>query len=174
MQFRSFAIVAIMVGSALMAGCANDGNLIGSSLTTSSVDASAAKSQDKQQAAKVDPECVALLSKIDGLRKEGTAERIEKAANGKSTMVSVKRASLQHMSELDKASADFQNKCSTLTPRPTQQTAAATPPAAAAPAAVAPAATPAAAPAAGKTAANAAAPVKPAPAAPAAPAAAKP
>lgn len=62
----------------------------------------------------VDPACSGLAARIDALRKEGVVERVEAAAKGKSTNVSVKRASLSQIAELEKANADFQAKCSTL------------------------------------------------------------
>jgi hypothetical protein len=61
-----------------------------------------------------DPACVALAQRIDALRKEGVVERVESAAKGKGTTVSVKRASLSQIAELEKANSDFQAKCSTV------------------------------------------------------------
>jgi hypothetical protein len=94
---------------------------------------------------KVDPACVTLLSQIETLRKEGVSERVQKASVGRTKTVSVKRATLAKVVELDKANAEYQAKCSTLSPR---QTAAANPVADA----VANAATSAATSAAGKAA----------------------
>jgi hypothetical protein len=82
----------------------------------------------------VDPACIALTARIDALRKEGVTERLEKAAVGKSTTVQVKRASLAQIAELDKANAEFQARCSTLSPKSTQ--AVVVPAASAAPPAV--------------------------------------
>jgi hypothetical protein len=93
----------------LAAGCA-DGGILGSSVTTSSVDPNAAKLAAAP--AKPDPACVALLAKIDTIRKDGVTERVEKVAAGKSSTVPVKRASLAQMTELAKANADYQVKCS--------------------------------------------------------------
>jgi hypothetical protein len=67
---------------------------------------------------KIDPACASLQAKIDTLRRDGVTERVEKASVGKTPNVSVKRASLAQMAELDKANAEFQAKCSTLGPRP--------------------------------------------------------
>lgn len=131
---------ALMLG-ALAGGCANDGS--GNLLATSSVGA-----EKTATAAKVDPVCVALASQIDTLRKEGTVDRLEKAATGKSENVQVKRASLAKQSELNKANADFQTKCGPQLPK--AQTAQVTP-----------AVTPATAAAGGKTAPAAVAPVAP-------------
>ena len=94
--------------AALVAGCSSDGGMLGSSLTTSSVDPAKAAAV----VAKPDPACIALTAKIDALRKDGVTERVEKASTGKTTNVSVKRESLAKMSELDKANSDYQTKCS--------------------------------------------------------------
>ena len=84
---------------------------------------------------KIDPVCATLAGRIDELRRDGVVERVEAAAKGKGSSVSVKRASLSQIAELEKANADFQAKCSTV-PRaavaPVQPTQPA--PAAAAPA----------------------------------------
>lgn len=85
----------------------------------------------------VDPACTSLATRIDALRKEGVVERVEAAAKGKGANVSVKRASLSQIAELEKANADFQAKCSTV-PRaavaPVQPSQPSPAPAAAAPA----------------------------------------
>lgn len=92
----------------LLTGCADTM----SGMTTSSVDTTAA-------APKADPACVSLASQIDALRRDGATERVEKAAatKGKATTVSVNKASLTKMAELDRANAEFQSKCSTLPPQ---------------------------------------------------------
>jgi len=111
--------MTVALGAALLSGCANDGGLLSTgALATASV---AEPAQSKQPA--VDPQCVALLTRIEALRKEGTPERIEKVAAGESATAQVKRASLSKIVELDKANADYQARCSTLTPQ--QQAAAA-------------------------------------------------
>lgn len=144
----------------LVAGCSSDGGLMGSSLTTSSVDGAKVAAA----APKADPACVALTAKIDALRKDGVTERVEKASAGKTTTVSVKRESLAKIAELDRANADYQTKCSAaglakpMIPAPA---AAAAVPAAPATAAAKPAA------ATAKKAVAAVAPVQPAVAAPA-------
>jgi hypothetical protein len=89
---------------------------------------------------KVDPTCVTLTSRIEALRKEGIAEKIEKASNKKYKLT---HADLGKADQLTKASADFQAHCSTLTPG----TTAATQPAAPTAAPAAPAKTASAAPA---------------------------
>lgn len=101
------SILTVTALAVSVAGCSSDGGMLGSSLTTSSVDPAKAAA-----AAKLDPACIALTAKIDGLRKDGVTERVEKASAGKTTNVSVKRESLAKMAELDKANSDYQTKCS--------------------------------------------------------------
>jgi|LNFM01.1.fsa_nt_gb hypothetical protein len=62
----------------------------------------------------VDPACTALAARIDGLRKDGVVQRAEAASKGKGATVNVKRASLSQLTELEKANAEFQAKCSTV------------------------------------------------------------
>ena len=59
--------------------------------------------------AKVDPACVALTSRIEGLRKEGIADKIEKASAKKYKMT---QADLTKADQLTKANAEFQVRCS--------------------------------------------------------------
>ncbi|MGQ0672096.1 MAG: hypothetical protein ACT4N2_04350 [Hyphomicrobium sp.] len=128
MRMQTIGLMAAVSAAALTAGCSGD---LGG-LTTQTIDP--AKGAPTATAAKVDPACVSLTAQIDTLRKDGLTERVEKvAATGKSKLVSVKRESLARIAELDKANAEFQAKCTTLTPRPV--TAAAVAPPAAAPAA---------------------------------------
>ena len=126
---RVSAIIAI--GSITLAGCAGS-DLFGSSSSGSDVTTS---SLTGQQAQKVDPACGNLALEIDTLRRDGVAEKVEKASAKKYTM---KPADLAKADKLNKANADFQAKCSTL-PR----TAATPPPAPASAAAAAKAAAPA-------------------------------
>lgn len=109
MSIRAFAGAVLFAAAGVIGGCANGANFLGDSLTTSSIEP-AAKAQPS-----VDPQCVALMSKIDALRKEGTPGRIEKVSSGKTPTAVVKRDALQRMTELDKANAEFQSRCSTLT-----------------------------------------------------------
>jgi hypothetical protein len=119
---------ALLVASAL-GGCAADGSGF---LSTASI-------TDQQVAAKTDPACTALASQIEAIRKDGAAERLEKAATGKTATVQVKRATLAKQTELNKLNTEFQAKCSTVKPTiaqapvapqdaatPVQQTASAT------------------------------------------------
>ena len=108
MLVRSLIISTLASGSALLAGCADTPSLFGNSanLTTSSVTPTAA-------APKADPACATLASQIDGLRKEGVADKIEKASLKKYKMST---AELVKADQLNKANADFQTKCSTYKP----------------------------------------------------------
>lgn len=114
----------IAVGLALTLGaCAND-TLFGSSDASGPTAALPAKPA-------VDPACATLASRIEALRKEGVVDRVEAAAKGKGSTVSVKRASLAQIADLEKSNAEFQAKCSTLprtaaAPAPQQVAAGAT------------------------------------------------
>ena len=96
----------VLIGSFSLAGCSSL-DLFGSSnssdVTTSSL--------TQTQAQKVDPACGNLALEIDTLRREGVAEKVEKAAAKKYTM---KPADLGKANQLNKANADYQEKCSTL------------------------------------------------------------
>lgn len=128
--------VFAVISSLALAGCAGT-DIFGSGagdVTTSSL--------AQQQTAKVDPACNTLTAQIDGLRKEGIADKIEKASIKKYKMTT---PDLAKADQLTKANADFQMKCSTV---PRTATVAAAPVVAA----VAPAVKAAAAPAAAKAA----------------------
>lgn len=115
-QATSLAVttsLALMLG-----GCANDGsstfgsNLFGASATTT------ASIPEKPR---TDPACFSLTSQIDTLKKEGVAEKIEKAAAKKYKMTA---ADLNKAAQLNRANAEFQTKCSTLTTAATASPAA--------------------------------------------------
>ncbi len=121
---------ALLATAMLLAACAegatNFGGVSGgSSLTTSAI----------AEPPKTDPACTTLASQIDGLKKEGVADKVAQASIKKYTM---KPADLVKADQLNKANAEFQAKCSLVKPI-TQAEAPAVPPAAVA--AVAPAAT---------------------------------
>ena len=101
---------ALVLASLLLAGCAADGspNFFTTGALGTSETAAAPES-------KVDPACVALVSRIEALRKEGVAEKIEKAATKKYKMTN---ADLAKADQLTKANADFQVRCSTIMPKP--------------------------------------------------------
>jgi hypothetical protein len=138
MLARSTIISLLVAGTAVLAGCADTPSLFGNSanLTTASVAPTVA-------AAKTDPVCASLAAQIDGLRKEGIAEKIEKAAQKKYKMTT---AELGKADQLNKTNADFQGKCSNYKP----STAAIVPAASPAPVAAAAAAAVKAAPTAAK------------------------
>jgi hypothetical protein len=117
MLVRSTWIAAAFAGTALLAGCADTPSLLGNStnLTTSSTAAAAPKA---------DPACAGLSVQIDGLRKEGIAEKVEKASQKKYKMTT---AELVKADQLNKLNADFQGKCSTYKPTVASMAPAATP-----------------------------------------------
>ncbi len=105
---KSICAIAAIASASVLAGCAADGTLLQTGSIADETAVSAAANP------KVDPACVALVAKIDSLRQEGTPTRLEKVASGKTPTASVKREALARMSELDKANAEFQAKCSTM------------------------------------------------------------
>jgi hypothetical protein len=113
MTFQIRASSAVLLVGVMLAGCAGDS--ADGLFTTGSLSGSAAA------APKTDPVCVTLASSIDGLRKEGIAEKIEKAAAKKYKMTA---ADLKKADQLTKANADFQQRCSTIPPKPTNAQAA--------------------------------------------------
>ena len=133
-MIRAAAKALALAGVAVaLAGCAGDGENI---FTTGALGTSAE--------AKLDPMCVTLASRIEALRKEGVAEKIEKAAAKKYKMT---QSDLNKADQLTKANADFQFRCSTIMPRsastsPAPPPSAAPAPKASAKAASAPAASP--------------------------------
>ncbi len=92
-----------------LAGCAGGaGDLFGSGTTTAAL----------PEKPKVDPACALLAGKIADMRKDGVVERTEQAAAGKGVTVNMKRESLGKLTELNKANVEFQAKCSTYKPMP--------------------------------------------------------
>lgn len=116
MTLRPLSSLAALALAAALAGCAG----VDSPLTTASVQPAG----EVSAATRVDPACVTLTSQIDQLRKDGIADKIEKAAAKKYKMTPT---DLAKANELNRANADFQARCSTITPRPGQQAAAAVP-----------------------------------------------
>lgn len=105
-------LLPLLAVATLAAGCSTLGDTM---MTTASI----------PEPPKVDPACITLTAQIDTLRKDGIAEKIEKAANKKYRMTPL---DLAKADQLNKANADFQARCSTLTPKPpVQQTAAVQP-----------------------------------------------
>ena len=107
--FRA-ASAALLLSGALLAGCAGDGS-DGGLFTTGAI----GSDNEVAEAPKTDPACIALTSRIEGLRKEGIADKIEKASAKKYKMT---QADLSKADQLTKANAEFQARCSTLS-RPT-------------------------------------------------------
>jgi hypothetical protein len=101
--------MALLLAGATLAGCAADG---GNMFTTGAIGTSQQTAAAEPQ---VDPTCVTLAARIDGLRKEGIADKIEKAAVKKYKMT---QADLGKADQLTKANGEFQVRCSTITPRP--------------------------------------------------------
>ena len=130
LNLRRAALCTTMAVAAAAGGCSNDGG--------PGLFATGALGDTKVAAAKpaLDPACVALSAQINKLNQDGTVGRLEKAADGKTPDVTVKRASLATQAQLNKANADFIAKCSPNVPK----TAMAVP---AAPVAAAPAPAPA-------------------------------
>lgn len=121
MHKSSVALIVAALSAGALAGCSSGGSILPASLTTQSIGTTPTTPQQIAAVPKVDPACYSLAQRIDMLRKDGITERLEKASAGKSTSVSVKRASLAQAAELDKANAEFQARCSTL-PRTVQTT----------------------------------------------------
>ncbi len=118
-----YSLASLVVASTLaLAGCAND-NMSGL-LPTGSIGGES-EGAKVAQTSRIDPACVTLTSQIDTLRKEGIAEKVEKASQKKHKLTS---AELAKADQLNKANAEFQTKCSSLTPQ-NQQAAAAPKPA---------------------------------------------
>jgi hypothetical protein len=120
MYKSSATLVLAALGATFLSGCSSDGSILGTSLTTQSINAGGTA---VAAAPKVDPACYSLSQRIDQLRKDGLTQRLEKASVGKSSTVQVKRTSLAQAAELDKVNAEFQAKCSAFGPRPAQAAA---------------------------------------------------
>lgn len=96
----------VVIATALMCGCANGGF----DLSTASI------SPQQTAAAKTDPVCASLASQINALKSDGTIDRLEHAAEGKTSKVSIKRTALQKQAELNKAYSQFQTRCAPAVP----------------------------------------------------------
>jgi hypothetical protein len=99
---------ALLLASLLLAGCAADGSNLFTTGALGTPQQTAASEE-----AKVDPVCVSLVTRIETLRKEGVTEKIEKAA---STKYKLTKSDLAKADQLTKANAEFQQRCSTMTP----------------------------------------------------------
>ena len=96
----------VIAATALACGCANSGL----DLSTASI------SQQQQAAPKPDPVCASLTNQINSLKADGTIDKLEQAAEGKTAKVAIKRTSLQKQAELNKAYAQFQTRCGPAAP----------------------------------------------------------
>jgi hypothetical protein len=119
---------ALVFTGVLLAGCAGDGS--NNLFTTGAL--GTPQSTASAPEPKVDPACVSLVSQIETLRKEGVADKIEKAATKKYKLT---KGDLTKADQLTKANAEFQLRCSTIMPRPMSAQAPAPTPAPAAKAA---------------------------------------
>jgi hypothetical protein len=105
------SLMAFALATVLLAGCAGEGN--DNIFTTGAIG-----SQGKTARAEpnVDAACISLAARIDGLRRDGIAEKIEKASVKKYKMTQVDFA---RADQLIKANAEFQIKCATVIAKPT-------------------------------------------------------
>jgi len=102
---------ALVLAGFVLAGCSGEGT--DGLFTTGSLTGAPAAAPEP----KVDPVCVSLVSRIETLRKEGIADKIEKAAAKRYKLTN---ADLNKADQLTKASADLQLRCATLTPASAQ------------------------------------------------------
>jgi hypothetical protein len=116
--FKRASSQALVLAGVMLAGCAMEGN--DSIFTTGSLTGGQASAE------KADPVCITLASRIETLRKEGIQDKIEKAAAKRYKMT---HADLGKADQLNKANAEFQARCSTVTPKPTTAAAETAPPA---------------------------------------------
>jgi hypothetical protein len=106
------SLMAFAVASALLAGCSGGG--IDNVFTTGAI---GNQSQTPKTAEpKVDPACVSLAAQIDGLRRDGIAEKVEKASLKKYKLT---QGDLAKADQLIKANAEFLMRCASFTPKPT-------------------------------------------------------
>ena len=121
--FNRAATMAFVAAGLVLAGCSGEGTdgIFTGSLANNTQNTAAAPEP------RIDPVCVSLVSRIDTLRREGVGDKIEKAATKRYKMTS---ADLGKVDQLTKANAEFQLRCSTITPAGNSaQTPAAPPPA---------------------------------------------
>jgi hypothetical protein len=102
---------ALVITATLLGGCSGGlGDVFGGSSSGLSTTASI------PEVAKADPACATLVSQIDGLKKDGVADKVSQAAAKKYKMTA---ADLGKADQLNKANGDFQAKCS-VGPKPSQ------------------------------------------------------
>jgi hypothetical protein len=113
------AAKAVVLAGLLLAGCSGEGT---DGIFTGSLASNSAQNTPAPEP-KVDPMCVSLVARIDTLRREGIGDKIEKAAAKRYKMT---QSDLGKADQLTKANAEFQLRCSTITP--SMQNAALPPP----------------------------------------------
>jgi prefoldin subunit 5 len=105
---RALSMTFVLATSGLVvAGCAGDGS--GNIFSTGSLGTSGTSAAAES---KIDPACTTLSAQIDTLK--GVADKVAQAAVKKYKMTT---ADLAKADQLNKANADFQAKCSSLTPK---------------------------------------------------------
>jgi hypothetical protein len=115
--------IAILLSASLLGGCSGGiGDMFGGSSSGLATTASIPETP------KVDPACTTLVSQIDGLKKDGVADKVAQAAAKKYKMSA---ADLTKADQLNKANGDFQAKCA-VGPKPSQSASMTAPIAAAA------------------------------------------
>jgi hypothetical protein len=105
------SLMAFALTSALLAGCATGG--IDNVLTTGAIGNQTQTAKTAET--RIDPACVSLAAQIDGLRRDGIAEKIEKASLKKYKMT---QGDFVKADQLIKANAEFQMRCASFTPKP--------------------------------------------------------
>ena len=100
---------ALLFAGLLLAGCSGE---TAEGIFTGSLANNTAQNTPTAEA-KVDPVCVSLVARIDQLRREGIGDKIEKAAAKRYKMT---QNDLGKADQLVKANAEFQLRCSTITP----------------------------------------------------------
>jgi hypothetical protein len=111
---KSSSMVAMLMSAAVLGGCSG-----GVSDMFGGGSAGLATTASIPEVAKADPACATLVSQIDGLKKEGVADKVAQAAAKKYKM---NTADLSKADQLNKANGEFQAKCS-VGPKPSQTAA---------------------------------------------------
>jgi hypothetical protein len=112
--FRTSA--ALLISATLLGGCSGGLSDLGFGSSNAGVSTASIP-----EVPKVDPACATLVSQIDGLKKDGVAEKVAQAAAKKYKM---NAADLGKADQLNKANGEFQAKCA-VGPKPSMTTTAA-------------------------------------------------
>ncbi|MEL6375022.1 MAG: hypothetical protein AAFR04_13770 [Pseudomonadota bacterium] len=111
----------------MVVGCALAIALAGSACSNGGGNVETAALNAPPAAPKVNPRCYQLAQLIDQAKRDGTVARVEKAGDGKTRSVTIKRKALKSVASLNAAQAEFRSKCSvvptlaTVAPAPTAQ-----------------------------------------------------